>query len=94
MYCYGLLMAANDQDPNELSPVDFGKLQAAQIQGGLLFEAGAAKIVAEKAALYEQTADVSDAWLAVAIKDFRANKPKISLEDCAKRANALPAPKP
>ncbi|MEZ5938411.1 MAG: hypothetical protein R3C52_09335 [Hyphomonadaceae bacterium] len=94
MYCSALLILANDVPESELSPSEMGKQMKAQIQGGALFEASAAKLVAEGATTYEQTADVSDAWFAVVTKDLADQTLKFTEEDCSARAVALPKQTP
>ena len=90
LYCAGVIFAANPSPDSALNPTDEAVLRKAQALGIMLAEAGINKLVVEKAAHATHGALVSDAYAVAAAKDFDANTPRISLDDCNARAKALP----
>lgn len=90
LYCAGVIFAANPSPDSALNPTDEAVLRKAQALGIMLAEAGINKLVVEKAAHATHGALISDAYAVAAAKDFDANIPRISLDDCNARAKALP----
>jgi hypothetical protein len=90
LYCAGVIFAANPSPDSALNPTDEAVLRKAQALGIMLAESGINKLVIEKAAHATHSALISDAYAAAAAKDFDANTPRISLDDCNARAKALP----
>jgi hypothetical protein len=90
LYCAGVIFASNPSPPNALNPIDEAILRKAQALGIVLAESGINKLVAEKAVHAIHGGMISDAYVAQAMKDLAADKPRISLDDCNARARALP----
>jgi hypothetical protein len=92
MYCSALIWAENPDVSDALAPVDEALLRKAQTLGFIIGEAGINKLVSEKAVHATQARIVSDAYASQVAKDVKAKKPRISLDQCNKRAAALPVP--
>ena len=92
LYCSAMIYIENPDVSDALAPVDEALLRKAQTLGFLIGEAGTNKIVAEKAAHATHARIISDAYAAQVEKDIKAKKPRISLDECNKRATALPIP--
>ena len=92
LYCSAMIYIENPDVSDALAPVDEALLRKAQTLGFLIGEAGINKIVAEKAAHATHARIISDAYAAQVEKDIKAKKPRISLDECNKRATALPIP--
>lgn len=92
LYCSALIYAENPDLSDALAPVDEALLRKAQALGFIIGEAGINKLVTAKAVHATQARAVSDAYAAQVEKDMRAKKVRISLDDCNKRAAAVPMP--
>jgi hypothetical protein len=92
MYCSSLIYDANPDVSDALAPVDEALLRKAQALGFIIGEAGINKLVEEKAAHATHARAIGDAYTAQVEKDMKANTPRISLEECNRRAAALPRP--
>jgi hypothetical protein len=92
LYCSAVIYAANPQPPNALNPIDEAILQKARTLGFIIGEEGINKLVTEKAAHATHAAVIADAYADQVDKDTKANKLRISLDECNKRAAALPIP--
>ena len=92
LYCSALIYANNPQPPNALNPIDEAILQKARTLGFIIGEEGINKLVAEKAAHATHAAVIADAYADQVDRDIKAKKVPISLEECNKRAAALPIP--
>ena len=92
LYCSAMIYIENPDVSDALAPVDEALLRKAQTLGFLIGEAGINKIVAEKAAHATHARIISDAYAAQVEKDIKAKKPRIPLDECNKRATALPIP--
>ncbi len=90
LYCAALLEAANPVPTDALNPTDEGRIFKARMQAMSLRLVGSAMLVEEKAAHETQVDRVADAWAQIGIRDIEAGDPKISLEECGERADALP----
>lgn len=92
LYCSALIYEENPDVSDALAPVDEALLRKAQMLGFIIGEAGINKLVEEKAAHATHAAIISDAYAALVEKDARAKKLRISLDECNRRAAALPVP--
>lgn len=92
LYCSSLIYIENPDVSDALAPVEEAQLRKAQTLGFLIGEAGINKLVSEKAAHATHARMIADAYNAQAAKDVKAGKPRISLDDCNKRAAAVPIP--
>jgi hypothetical protein len=93
MYCSAVIYAANPDVPNALAPIDEALLRKAQMMGFVIGEAGINQLVSEKAIHATHASMVADAYAAQVEKDSaKGGKLRISLEECNKRAGALPVP--
>jgi len=92
LYCSSLIYVENPDVSDALAPVDEAILRKAQTLGFLIGEAGINKLVTEKAAHATHARIIADAYSEQVVKDVKAKKPRISLDECNKRATALPMP--
>jgi hypothetical protein len=92
LYCSALIYAENPSPPNALNPIDEAILRKAQALGFIIGESGINRLVAEKAAHATHGALIADAYAEQVAKDLAAKKPRLSLEACNARAEALPVP--
>ncbi len=92
LYCSALIYLENPDLSDALAPVDEALLRKAQALGFIIGEFGINKLVAEKAAHATHARAISDAYAAQVEKDTKAGKPRIALDDCNKRAAAIPIP--
>lgn len=92
LYCSALIYHENPDLSDALAPVDEALLRKAQALGFIIGEFGINKLVSEKAVHATQARAVSDAYAAQVEKDLKAKTPRISLDDCNKRAAAIPMP--
>ncbi|MDP3494443.1 MAG: hypothetical protein Q8R82_15135, partial [Hyphomonadaceae bacterium] len=92
LYCSALIYIENPDVSDALAPVDEALLRKAQTLGFLIGEAGINKLVTEKAVHATHARIVSDAYTEQVGKDLKANKLRISLDECNTRAAALPIP--
>ncbi len=92
LYCSALIYFENPDLSDALAPVDEALLRKAQTLGFIVGEFGINKLVAEKAAHATHARAISDAYAAQVEKDAKAGKPRIALDDCNKRAAAIPMP--
>lgn len=90
LYCAGLLEAANPVPEEALNPADEGRIFKARMQGMSLRLVGSSMLVEEKVALDSQVDRIANAWAEIGIRDLENGDPKISLEECGERADALP----
>jgi hypothetical protein len=90
MYCSALIYAENPDVSDALAPVDEALLRKAQTLGFVIGESGINKLVAEKAIHATHARVVAEAYAAQVAKD--GDKPRIPLDDCNKRAAAVPIP--
>lgn len=90
LYCSALIYIENPDVSDALAPVDEALLRKAQMLGFLVGESGINKLVTEKAAHATHARFISDAYMAQVEQDMHAKKLRISLDDCNKRAAALP----
>lgn len=92
LYCSSLIYIENPDVSDALAPVEEAVLRKAQTLGFLIGEAGINKLVTEKAVHATHARIVADAYNNQVVKDVKAKKPRISLDDCNARAAALPIP--
>jgi hypothetical protein len=92
LYCSSLIYIENPDVSDALAPVEEAILRKAQTLGFLIGEAGINKLVDEKAAHATHARIIADAYNEQVAKDVKAKKPRISLDECNKRATALPMP--
>lgn len=92
LYCSALIYAENPDLSDALAPVDEALLRKAQTLGFIIGEAGINKLVEAGAVHATHARAVSDAYAAQVEKDMRAKTVRISLDDCNKRARAVPIP--
>ena len=92
LYCSALIYLENPDVSDALAPVDEALLRKAQTLGFVIGEYGINKLVEEKAAHATNARAISDAYAAQVEKDSKAGKPRLALDDCNKRAAAIPMP--
>ena len=92
LYCSAMIYIENPDVSDALAPVDEALLRKAQTLGFLIGEAGINKLVDEKAAHATHARIIADAYNEQVAKDVKAKKVRISLDECNKRATALPMP--
>lgn len=92
LYCSALIYHENPDVSDALAPVDEALLRKAQALGFIIGEYGINKLVAEKAVRATQARALSDAYAAQVEKDMKTDTPRILLDDCNKRAAAIPVP--
>jgi hypothetical protein len=92
LYCSSLIYIENPDVSDALAPVEEAILRKAQTLGFLIGEAGINKLVAEKAVHATHARIVADAYNDQVATDVKAKKLRISLDECNKRATALPMP--
>lgn len=92
LYCSALIYDANPDVSDALAPVDEALLRKAQALGFIIGEAGINMLVEEKAAHATHARAISDAYTVQVIKDVKAGTPRIALEECNRRAAAIPMP--
>ena len=92
LYCSSLIYIENPDVSDALAPVEEALLRKAQTLAFLIGEAGINKLVTEKAVHATHARIVADAYNNQVMKDLKAKKPRISLDDCNARAAALPMP--
>lgn len=92
LYCSSLIYIENPDVSDALAPVEEAILRKAQTLGFLIGEAGINKLVEEKAAHATHARMIADAYNDQVAKDVKAKKPRLSLDECNKRAAALPMP--
>lgn len=90
MYCSALIYAENPDVSDALAPVDEALLRKAQTLGFVIGESGINKLVGEKAIHATHARAVAEAYAGQVAKD--GDKPRISLDECNKRAAAVPIP--
>ena len=92
LYCSALIYQENPDLSDALAPVDEALLRKAQTLGFVIGEFGINKLVEEKAAHATHARAISDAYAAQVEKDTKAGKSRLALDDCNKRAAAIPMP--
>lgn len=92
LYCAGVIFASNPESIDAVIPVEAARIMQAQNLAVTLSLAGTGKLIDQGVALAPQTGAVADAWADKAAEDFDARKPRISLEACTKRAEAVAPP--
>lgn len=92
LYCSSLIYIENPDVSDALAPVEEAILRKAQTLGFLIGEAGINKLVAEKAAHATHARIIADAYNEQVAKDVKAKKVRIPLDECNKRAAAVPMP--
>jgi hypothetical protein len=90
LYCAGLLEAANPVPQEALVPTEEGRIFKARMQAISLRLTASAMLVEEGAAHDSQVDRIADAWAKIAERDIDTGDHKITLEECADRADALP----
>jgi len=85
LYCSGLLFAAQ-RDAGDIATAE---AQSQRDRVIALAEAGVAKLIAEGAADESQTAAIADAHSVLALSDFVAGTPRISVVECEVRGTRL-----
>lgn len=89
LYCAGIIDAANPEAVESVVPVEAARILQAQNASLVLRIAGNGKLIDQKVAQPAQTGAVAGAWADEAEKDWKAKKPRIKLDACMKRADAL-----
>ncbi len=92
LYCSAMIYNANPDVSDALAPVDEALLRKAQMLGFIVGEAGINRLMEEKAAHATHARAIADAYAAQVSKDVHANAPRISLDACVLRAQAVPVP--
>ena len=90
LYCAALLEAANPVPEEALIPAEEGRLFKARMDAMALRLVGSSMLVEEGAIADSQIDRVANAWGEIGIRDIASGDPKISLEECSERADALP----
>ncbi len=89
LYCSGLIFAAHRANADTLT----AEAQTRRDQVIALASAGVEKLVAANAVAATETAAIADAHSAKAAEDFTAGTPRITLDACHHRAEAIPQAK-
>lgn len=92
LYCSALIYDANPDVSDALAPVDEALLRKAQALGFIIGEAGINMLVEEKAAHATHARAISDAYTVQVQTDVKAGTPRIALDECNRRAAAIPMP--
>jgi hypothetical protein len=92
LYCSGVIFFRYGPTSDALSPTEEAIRMRNEGMGMIIAQHGADKLMAEGVARVTQLGDISDAYGDKTAKDIRAGKPRIALETCMKRAEALPKP--
>ena len=92
LYCSGVIFDRYGPTPDALSPTEEAIRMRNESMGMIIAQHGADKLMAEGVARVTQLGEISDAYGDKTAKDIRAGKPRIALETCMKRAEALPQP--
>lgn len=94
LYCSGMLFSKYASTGEAMSPTDEAVRMRGEQMAVAIAQAGADKLMAEGAARVTQIGAVSDAYADKAAGDIKAGKPRLKMEACVKRAEALPMPQP
>ena len=92
LYCSGVIFNRYAPSGDALSPTEEAVRMRNEGMGMIIAQQGADKLMAEGVARVTQLGDISDAYSDKTAKDIRAGQPRISLEACMKRAEAVPKP--
>ena len=92
LYCSGVIFDRYGPTSDALSPTEEAIRMRNESMGMIIAQHGADKLMAEGVARVTQLGEISDAYGDKTAKDIRAGKPRIALETCMKRAEALPKP--
>jgi hypothetical protein len=92
LYCSSLIYAENPDLSDALAPVDEAQLRKRQALGFIIGESGINRMVAEKAIHATHARAIANAYATQVDKDLKANAPRISIDECNKRAAAIPMP--
>jgi hypothetical protein len=92
LYCSSLIYAENPDLSDALAPVDEAQLRKRQALGFIIGEAGINRMVTEKAIHATHARAIANAYATQVDKDLKAKAPRISLDECNKRAAAIPMP--
>jgi hypothetical protein len=92
LYCSAIIYAENPDVSDALAPVDEALLRKAQTLGFIIGEFGINRLVDEKAIHATHARAIADAYAAQVEKDLAAKRTRISLDECNKRAAAVPRP--
>jgi hypothetical protein len=90
LYCGGLILAAYPVPTSAMSPTDEARLIKNQNLGVSLADTGIDKLIAEGIAHATHAGAISEAYTTIAAADLEANTPRISMEECIRRGEALP----
>jgi hypothetical protein len=90
LYCGGLILAAYPVPTSAMSPTDEARLIKNQNLGVSLADTGIDKLIAEGMAHATHAGAISEAYTTIAAADLEANTPRISMEECIRRGEALP----
>ena len=92
LYCSGVIFDRYGPTSDALSPTEEAIRMRNESMGMIIAQHGADKLMAEGVARVTQLGEISDAYGDKTAKDIRDGKPRIALETCMKRAEALPKP--
>ncbi len=92
LYCAGIIESSNPESIDAVVPVEAARIMQMQNLALTLRINGNIKLMDQKAALPAQTGAVAGAWADEAQKDWDKKKPRIKLEACVKRAEAIAPP--
>ncbi len=92
LYCSALIYNANPDVSDALAPVDEALLRKAQMMGFVIGEQGINRLMEEKAAHATHARAIAEAYAAQVEKDLKTNAPRIALDECMRRAQAVPVP--
>lgn len=90
LYCAALLEAANPVPDQALIPAEEGRLFKARMDAMALRLVGSSMLIEEGTVADSQIDRVANAWGEIGMRDIANGDLKISLEECAERADALP----
>jgi predicted component of type VI protein secretion system len=92
LYCSAVIFATYAPRGEALSPTEEAVRMRNEGMGMVIAQAGADKLMAEGVARVTQLGAIADAYSDQVSKDTKANKIRLNLDACMKRAEALPKP--
>jgi uncharacterized lipoprotein YajG len=92
LYCSGVIFFRYAPTSDALSPTDEAIRMRNEGMGMVIAQHGADKLMAQGVARVTQLGELSDAYAERTARDMRAGKPRIGLDACMKRAEAVPKP--
>lgn len=90
LYCAGIIDASNAEPIEDVIPIEAARIMQLQSLSLGLRINGNVKLMDQKVAQPAQTGAVAGAWADAAQADWDKKKPRIKLDECIKRGEAVP----